>query len=84
METIKKEELDVDVKAEERKSSLWEGEVKVKLEKENREIQVPVQIFHKDDSKNGQKLFDWTIGKTFIQDFITFLLWRMIWEQMIL
>ena len=74
METIKKEELDVDVKAEERNSSLWEGEVKVKLEKENNEIQVPVQIFHKDDSKNGQRLFDWTIGKTFIQDFITFLL----------
>ena len=74
METIKKEELDVDVKAEERNSSLWEGEVKVKLEKANKEIQVPVQIFHKDDSKNGQKLFDWTIGKIFLQDFITFLL----------
>ena len=64
METIK-EELDFDVKAEVtlRNSSLWEGEVKVKLEKENREIQIPVQIFHKDDAKHGQKLFDWTIGK---------------------
>ena len=68
METIK-EELDINVKAEatlrnrDGPSPLWEGEVKVKLEKENREIQIPVQIFHKDDAKNGQKLFDWTIGK---------------------
>lgn len=68
MEPIK-EEKDLDVKTEailrerDYPCSLWEGEVKVKLEKENREIQVPVQIFHKDDSKNGQKLFDWTIGK---------------------
>ena len=65
MEPIKEEkDLDVKTKAILRKrDNLWEGEVKVKLEKENREIQVPVQIFHKDDSKNGQKLFDWTIGK---------------------
>merc|ERR1712130_682669 len=67
IETIK-EELDFDVKANvtlrnrDGPSSLWEGEVKVKLEKEHREIQIPVQIFHKDDAKNGQKLFDWTIG----------------------
>merc|ERR1712233_28624 len=67
IETIK-EELDFDVKADvtlrnrDGPSSLWEGEVKVKLEKEHREIQIPVQIFHKDDAKNGQKLFDWTIG----------------------
>ena len=68
METIK-EELDVDGKAEERNSSLWEGEIKVKLAKENREVKVPVQIFHRDDSKNGQRLFDWTIGKRFIKFF---------------
>ena len=77
METIWGE-LDVDVKAEERERdnpcSLWEGKVKVKLEKENREIQVPVQIFHKDDAKNGQKLFDWTIGKILIKFLITFIL----------
>ena len=89
MEVIKEEELDIDVKAEatirkrdnpcslweagEVKVKLWEGEVKVKLEKENREIQVPVQIFHKDDAKNGQKLFDWTSGKRLIQFLITFL-----------
>ena len=57
METIK-EEKDIGVKAEATKRdspcSLWEG--KVKLEKENREILVSVQIFHKDDAKNGQKL----------------------------
>ena len=67
METIK-EEKDIGVKAEATKRdspcSLWEGKVKVKLEKENREILVPVQIFHKDDAKNGHKLFDWTTGKT--------------------
>ena len=72
METVK-EELDNDVKAEiafrnrDSPCSLWEGEVKVKLEKENREILVPVQIFQKDDAKNGQKLFDWTAGKTLIR-----------------
>ena len=76
IETIK-EELGFDVKADvtlrnrDGPSSLWEGEVKVKLEKENREIQIPVQIFHKDGAKNGQKLFDWTIGKTLIKLFIT-------------
>ena len=89
MEVIKEEELDIDVKAEatirkrdnpcslweagEVKVKLWEGEIKVKLPKESREIQVPVQIFHKDDAKNGQKLFDWTSGKRLIQFLITFL-----------
>ena len=69
MESIK-EEIDIGVKSEttfkkrDSPCSLWEGEVKVKLEKENREIHVPVQIFHKDNAKDGKKLFDWTIGKT--------------------
>ena len=71
METIK-EEPGICVKAEatltkrDGPCSLWEGKVKVKLEKENREIQVPIQIFHKDAAKNGQKLFDWTTGKRLI------------------
>ena len=65
METIK-DEPGIGVKAE-TSCSLWEGKVKVKLEKENREIQVPVQIFHKDDTKNGQRLFDWTIGKILLK-----------------
>ena len=38
---------------------LWEGEVRFKTEEQREEIQAPVQIFHKDDSKNGCKLFDW-------------------------
>ena len=72
METIK-EEIDIDVKAEatlrkkDHACPLWEGDIKMKLEKENREIQVPVQIFHKDDAKNGQRLFDWTIGKILLK-----------------
>ena len=71
METIK-EEPGICVKAEatsikrEWPCSLWEGKLKLKLKKENREIQVPVQIFHKDAAKNGQKLFDWTTGKRLI------------------
>ena len=83
METIK-EEPGICVKAEATSiksdwpCSLWEGKVKVKLKKENREIQVPVQIFHKDAAKNGQKLFDWTTGKTFI---MLLTLSRLIWEQ---
>ena len=83
MESIE-EEKDICVKAEvtlirrDWPCSLWEGELKVKLEEENREIQVPVQIFHKDAAKNGQKLFDWTTGKTFI---ILLTLSRLIWEQ---
>ena len=65
METIK-DEPGIGVKAE-TSCSLWEGKVKVKLKRENREIQVPVQIFHKDDTKNGQRLFDWTIGKILLK-----------------
>ncbi len=76
MESIE-EEKDICVKAEvtlirrDWPCSLWEGKVKVKLKKENREIQVPIKIFHKDAAKNGQKLFDWTIGETLIKLFIT-------------
>ena len=38
---------------------LWEGEVRFKTEEGSEEIKAPVQIFHKDDAKNGSKLFDW-------------------------
>ena len=38
---------------------LWEGEVRFKTEEKSEEIRAPVQIFHKDDAKNGCKLFDW-------------------------
>ena len=44
---------------------LWEGEVRFKTEEGSEEIKAPVQIFHKDDAKNGSKLFDWVpYGKT--------------------
>ena len=39
--------------------SLWEGEVRFKSEERRKEIRAQVKIFHKDDSKNGCKLFDW-------------------------
>ena len=65
MESIKEEKdiAEVTLIRRDWPCSLWEGELKVKLKKENREIQVPIQIFHKDAAKNGQKLFDWTTGK---------------------
>ena len=65
-ENIKKEngtksvkgEIGVDIKDE--PGPLWEGEVRFKTEERREEIGVPVKIFHKDDSKNGCRLFDWT------------------------
>ena len=64
-ENIKKEngasvksEMIVDIKDE--PGQLWEGEVRFKTEERSEEIRAPVQIFHKDDSKNGCRLFDWT------------------------
>ena len=60
-ENIKKEnvksETKVDIKDE--PDALWEGEVKFKREERSEEMRAPVQIFHKDDSKNGCRLFDW-------------------------
>ena len=63
-ESIKKEngafvksEIRVDVKDE--PDPLWEGEVRFKREERSEEMRAPVQIFHKDDSKNGCRLFDW-------------------------
>ena len=60
-ENIKKEnvrsETKVDIKDE--PDALWEGEVRFKSEERSEEMIAPVQIFHKDDSKNGCRLFDW-------------------------
>ena len=53
-----KSEMRVDIKDE--PGPLWEGEVRFKTEERSEEIRAPVQIFHKDDSKNGCRLFDWT------------------------
>ena len=74
-ENIKKEngasvksEMIVDIKDE--PGLLWEGEVRFKSEEKrevrykteerSKEIKAVVQIFHKDDSKNGCRLFNWT------------------------
>ena len=49
---------------------LWEGEVRLKTEEGSEEIKVPVQIFHKDDSKNGCRLFDWAPhGKLYLETY---------------
>ena len=63
-ESIKKEncasvksEMEVDNKDE--PGLLWEGEVRFKTEEGREEIRAEVKIFHKDDSKNGCRLFDW-------------------------
>ena len=64
-ESIKKEngksvksEMIVDIKDE--PGPLWEGELRFKSEERSEEIRAQVKIFHKDDSKNGCRLFDWT------------------------
>ena len=52
-----KSEIREDIKHE--PGPLWEGEVRFKTEEGNEEIRADVQIFHKDDSKNCCKFFDW-------------------------
>ena len=52
-----KSEMIVDIKDE--PGPLWEGEVRFKKEERSDEIRAQVKIFHKYDSKNGCKLFDW-------------------------
>ena len=64
-ENIKKENGTKSVKSEmivytkDEPGPLWEGELRFKSEERSEEIRAVVQIFHKDDSKNGCKLFDW-------------------------
>ena len=53
-----KSEISVDIKDE--LCPLWEGGVSFKGKEGKEEIQIPVKIFHKDDSKSGCNLFDWT------------------------
>jgi hypothetical protein len=49
---------------------LWEGEVRFKTEESSEEIRAEVQIFHKDDSKNGCRLFDWAPhGKLYLETY---------------
>ena len=51
-----------EIKTENRNNSylLWDGELKVKLQDGGEDVTLLVEIFHKDDSKGGEKLFDWT------------------------
>ena len=52
-----KSEIREDIKDEQ--SPLWEGEVRFKTQEKSKEIKASVKIFHKDDSKNGSRQFDW-------------------------
>ena len=52
-----KSEIREDIK--DKQGPLWEGEVRFKTEEGREEIRAEVKIFHKDDSKNGCRLFDW-------------------------
>ena len=53
-----KSEISVDIKNE--LYPLWEGGVSFKGKERDKEIQIPVKIVHKGDSKDGCNLFDWT------------------------
>ena len=49
-----------EIKTENRNNSylLWDGELK--FQDGDEDATLLVEIFHKDDSKGGEKLFDWT------------------------
>ena len=55
--------------AKHQSASLWEGEIRLQEGDQDEEILAPVRILHKDDSKNGCRLFDWTSGKVMIIHF---------------
>ena len=64
MDQIKEEiKMEADAVAKQQSAFLWEGEVRVQMGGKGEDILAPVQILHKDDSKNGCRLFDWTPGK---------------------
>ena len=48
---------------------LWEGEVQLRLSENEKDIVAPLTIRQKDNCKDGSRLFDWTSGKTTIEDF---------------
>ena len=63
-EGIKMEYFDkAEVVTKHQSASLWEGEIRLRIGEKSEDILAPVHIFHKDDSKTGCKLFDWTPGK---------------------
>lgn len=64
MDQIKEEiKMEANAVAKQQSASLWEGEVRVQMGGKGEDILAPVQILHKDDSRNGCRLFDWTPGK---------------------
>ena len=64
MDQIKEEiKMEADAVAKQQSASLWEGEIRVQMGGKSEDILAPVQILHKDDSRNGCRLFDWTPGK---------------------
>ena len=64
MDQIKEEiKIEANAVAKQQSAFLWEGEVRVQMGGKSEDILAPVQILHKDDSKNGCRLFDWTPGK---------------------
>ena len=66
MDQIKEEikvESEADAKQQQQSAALWEGVVRLQLGGKSEDILAPVHILHKDDSKNGCRLFDWTSGK---------------------
>merc|ERR1719507_1435040 len=63
MDQIKEEiKMEADAVAKQQSASLWEGEIRVQMGGKSEDILAPVQILHKDDSRNGCRLFDWTPG----------------------
>ena len=61
-EGIKMEYFDkAEAVAKHQSAFLWEGEIRLRIGEKSEDI--PVHIFHKDDSKNGCRLFNWMSGK---------------------
>ena len=64
MDKIKEEIIEEVNVSKQQSASLWEGEIRLQAGDQSEDILAPVRIFHKDDSKNGCRLFDWTSGKS--------------------
>ena len=57
--------------AKDQSACLWEGKIRLQnqMGEKSEDILAPIYILHKDDSKNGCRLFDWTSGKVMIIHF---------------
>ena len=69
MDKIKEEIIEEVNVSKQQSASLWEGEIRLQTSNQGEDILAPVQILHKDDSKNGCRLFDWTSGKVMKKHF---------------